>query len=832
MKLKMKCLSKWGIFGMVAVAAVCVMAVILLIFKPWEIRLAEVCAVSLNGEKQLIAVGERVPLELKFTMLDLKKTERIEKKLSETEFVWTSSDDGVATVDSDGTVTGKNTGTALIRVEGGGLMAEYSVEVYRKLEDVTISAAEISANVGEKAKLSYELKPSNADKVGEAIWSSANPEIAEITSDGWVKMKSPGKTQIRLSLGGFDLTCTVTVYAPLKDILLNKDKLELIVGETDQLTVSLEPVNTTDDTTVIFSSADETVATVDAGGTVTAVSPGKTTLSAKIGAFVKTCEVTVTAPMTAFSIRATEMTLKIGAGTTLTVSIEPENTTDDRTIIWSSSNPAVVSVDASGKVVAKGAGTATITAVCNGFTSECRITVIVPVTSVSISRTSATMNKGETLSLTAAVGPANTTEDRSISWSSDNTAVATVKNGVVTAKGPGTAKITASHGNYYASCTVTVYSPMSGIEPEQSAISVIAGYTGKLGVRFVPADTTDARSVSWSSGDEAIAIVDVDGVVTGVSEGECEITATCGAFSAVFSVTVLPYVEVEEITLDITEWQFEECGATKKLTAEVLPADASFGNVTFTTADPKIATVSADGVVTGVGEGTTVITATAGGKSVICTVHVPKPDVVIVLDPGHGGRFPGACYFGYMEKDVNLKVAWYCRQYLEENYKGIKIYMTREDDRHLLYELNQDLEQRAQFAQDKGASLLVSFHFNASNSHNMNGCLVISSHRSNVKEQCTALANSVLRQLSALGIRNKGILVDYSTDHYDEAGRPLDGYAINRHCANRGIPGIIIEHCYLDSNVDKKFFDSEEALQRLGVADALGIAEYLGLEKK
>ena len=373
---------------------------------------------------------------------------------------------------------------------------------------------------------------------------------------------------------------------------------------------------------------------------------------------------------------------------------------------------------------------------------------------------------------------------------------------------------------------------MSGIEPEQSAISVIAGYTGKLGVRFVPADTTDARSVSWSSGDEAIAIVDGDGVVTGVSEGECEITATCGAFSAVFSVTVLPYVEVEEITLDITEWQFEECGATKKLTAEVLPADASFGNVTFTTADPKIATVSADGVVTGVGEGTTVITATAGGKSVICTVHVPKPDVVIVLDPGHGGRFPGACYFGYMEKNVNLKVAWYCRQYLEENYKGIKIYMTREDDRHLLYEVNKDLEQRAQFAQDKGASLLVSFHFNASNSHNMNGCLVISSHRSNVKEQCTALANSVLRQLSALGIRNKGILVDYSTDHYDEAGRPLDGYAINRHCANRGIPGIIIEHCYLDSNVDKKFFDSEEALQRLGVADALGIAEYLGLEKK
>ena len=830
--LKKNLLSKWGIIGMAGVAAVCTIVAALLIVKPWEIRLSKVCVAAVESEKQLIAVGETVPLELKFTMLDTKKAEKIEKKLSETDFIWSSSDDRVATVDADGKLTGKNTGTALIRVEGGGLMAEYSVEVYRKLEDVAISATEVSANVGETAKLYYKLKPSNADKVGEAVWSSVDPKIAEITSDGWVTMKAPGKTQIRLSLGGFDLTCTVTVYAPLKDVSLSMDKLGLIVGETDQLTVSFDPVNTTDDTTIIFSSADETIATVDAQGVVTAVDPGKTTITAEVGEFVKTCEVNVVAPMTAFSIRASEMTLKIGGGTTLTVSIEPENTTDDRTIIWSSSIPTVASVDASGKVVAKGAGTTTIRAVCGGFTSECRITVIVPVTSVSISRTSAAMNKGETLSLTAAVAPENTTEDRSISWTSDNTSVATVKNGVVTAKGPGTARITASHGKYYASCTVTVYSPMSRIEPEQSAISVIEGYTGKLDVRFLPADTTDAREVIWSSGDETIATVNGDGTVTGVSEGECEITAACGVFTTTFSVTILPYVEVEEITLDITEWQFEECGAAKKLTAQVLPVDASFGNVAFTTADPKIATVSADGVVTGVGEGTTVITAAAGGKSVTCTVHVPKPDVVIVLDPGHGGRYPGACYFDYREKDVNLKVAWYCRRYLEENYKGIKIYMTREGDKHLSNDLSKDLEQRAQFAQDNGASLLVSFHFNASNYHTTNGCLVISSHRDNVKAQCTALANSVLRQLSALGIHNKGILVDYSADHYDEAGRPLDGYAINRHSANRGIPGIIIEHCYLDSNIDKKFFDTEEALQRLGIADALGIAEYLGLEKK
>ncbi len=832
MKLKISWLSKWVIAGIAGVLAASAALIALFVLKPWEIRLPEVCTASVSGTKELIAVGETVPLDLKFTLLDAKKKEKFEEKISETEFIWTSSNDAVAVVDADGRVTGKSKGTAVIRVEGGGLVAEYSIEVYLALGNVTLSEIELVANVGDKIKLSYELNPPNADMVGEASWSSMNPEVAEVTNDGQVTVKAPGATQIRLSIGGFDLVCDVMVFAPLKEITLSEDKLELIDGETIQLSVSFEPTNTTDDTAVSWSSSDDTVVTVDEQGMVTAIEPGSATITVQVGEFTKTCEVTVTAPMTGFSIRASEMTLKIGESTTLPVNIEPANTTDDKTVTWSSSNAAVVSVDAYGKVVAKGSGTATIRATCGSFTSECRITVIIPVSSVSISQTNATLNKGEALTLTAAVAPANTTEDRSISWTSDNTSVATVKNGVVTAVGPGTARITASHGKYYASCTVTVFSPMSGIELEQKTLHVIEGYTGNLSAIFLPADTTDERSITWSSSDETIATVSADGVVIGVAEGVCEITATCKAFTAVCQVTVLQYVEVEEITLDIAEWQFEEVGTTKKLTAEVLPADASFGTVSYTTSDPKIATVSADGVVTGVGEGIAVITATAGGKSATCTVHVPKPDVVVVLDPGHGGKFPGACYFGYQEKDINLKVAWYCRQYLEENYKGIKIYMTREGDNHLLDDLNKDLEQRAQFAQDKGASLLVSFHFNASFYHNINGCLVISSHRSNVREQCTALANSVLAQLSALGIYNKGILIDYSTDHFDEAGRPLDGYAINRHCANRGISGVIIEHCYIDSETDKKFFNSEEALQRLGIADAIGIANHLGLEKK
>lgn len=828
---KMGIKGKQAIVGIVIGLVACVVLVALLLLKPWEINLSEVCAASVNSEKEMIAVGEKVAFELQFTVLDQEKAEKIERKLAKTVFVWTSSDESIATVDENGWVTGKAPGTVAIRVEGGNLTAEYQVKVYRALEEVTLSETELSANVGETVKLSYELNPSDAEEVGEPIWRSLDPEIAEVAEDGTVTMKAPGTTQIGLSVGAFELTCRVTVYAPLKEIGINQDELDLIDGETVQLAVSVVPINTTDEITAHWSSSDEEVATVDEQGLVTATGPGSAAINVRIGNFVKTCKVTVTAPMTGFSIRASEMTLRRGEGTTLPVNIEPVNTTDDTTITWTSSDENVVSVNSEGTVTARGAGTATVRASCGEFVSECRITVMIPVTSVSISQNAATLNKGETLTLTAAVGPSNTTEDRSISWSSDNTSVVTVKDGVVTAVGPGTARITASHGKYYASCTATVFSPMTGIELGQTTLSVIEGYTGTLSVNVLPEDTTDDCKVAWSSSDDTIAAVK-DGIVTGVREGNCEITAKCGAYSVTCQVTVIPFVEVEGITLDVEEWQFEEVGGAKKLNAEVLPADASFGSVSFTSSAPEVATVSPDGVVTAVGEGTAVITATAGGKTAICTVAVPKPDVVIVLDPGHGGKFPGACYYGYEEKNLNLKVAWYCRRYLEENYKGIKIYMTREGDNHLLDELDKDLEQRAQYAQDVGAAILVSFHFNASYYHNINGCLAISSHRTNVKEQCNALSNSILTQLSALGIRDKGILIDYSTDHFDEAGRPLDGYAINRHCANRGIPGIIVEHCYIDSEEDKKYFDSEAALQKLGIADAIGIANHLGLEKK
>ncbi len=207
-------------------------------------------------------------------------------------------------------------------------------------------------------------------------------------------------------------------------------------------------------------------------------------------------------------------------------------------------------------------------------------------------------------------------------------------------------------------------------------------------------------------------------------------------------------------------------------------------------------------------------------------------DIIIALDPGHGGTFGGASYDGRNEKDLTLIVANYVKEHLEENYDGIQIVFTRTEDVALSNDVKEDLEIRAQIAKEANADALVSLHFNASEGHNQNGSMVFVSHRDNVSNESKLLAESILTELEGLGLKNHGTKTRNSNDMKDEEGKPLDYYAINRHCANRDIPGIIVEHCFMDHDIDKGYIDSEEDLKALAIADAEGIAKFYGLIKK
>lgn len=183
-----------------------------------------------------------------------------------------------------------------------------------------------------------------------------------------------------------------------------------------------------------------------------------------------------TVSATGVSISPDSKTLNKGETVQLTATVLPTDATD-KTVIWSSSNNDIASVDNNGEVTAVGPGTATITATANdgsGKAASCRITVnepytppaIVHITGISLDRETATIQKGSILQLSATVTPSNA-DDKTVRWESSNTDVATVDdNGKVTAIAPGTATITVTTTDQRktATCSVTVTDIATGID--------------------------------------------------------------------------------------------------------------------------------------------------------------------------------------------------------------------------------------------------------------------------------------------------------------------------------------------------------------------------------
>lgn len=207
------------------------------------------------------------------------------------------------------------------------------------------------------------------------------------------------------------------------------------------------------------------------------------------------------------------------------------------------------------------------------------------------------------------------------------------------------------------------------------------------------------------------------------------------------------------------------------------------------------------------------------------TENVGSNNLVIVLDPGHGGEEDGANYYGIQEKDINLKLAQLVQQELQE-YQGVDIILTREADEEVA------LWERANRASVAGADILLSMHFNASVSHKSNGASIYLSTGEYHKEKLMQLGDNLLGEFEAIGLNNAGMFARVTQMN----GRRADGsfddyYGVLRHAYNFGIPAMIVEHCYMDSEIDKEYFYTDEGLQQLAEADARAIAAHYGLCK-
>ena len=203
-------------------------------------------------------------------------------------------------------------------------------------------------------------------------------------------------------------------------------------------------------------------------------------------------------------------------------------------------------------------------------------------------------------------------------------------------------------------------------------------------------------------------------------------------------------------------------------------------------------------------------------------------NIVVVLDPGHGGSDSGARRGSVYEKNINFKVAQYCKAELEQ-YCGVTVYMTRTGD------TNPSLQERAQIAANYGANILVSIHQN-SGSSSAYGAEVYYPNRNYkpaIGDSGKAVADSIQKELVSLGLSNRGTKIRNTANGSTYAdGSYSDYYGIIRNSKNLGIPAIIVEHAFLSNASDyNNFLSSDSKLQKLGIADATGIAKAFGLSK-
>ena len=262
----------------------------------------------------------------------------------------------------------------------------------------------------------------------------------------------------------------------------------------------------------------------------------------------------------------------------------------------------------------------------------------VRVTGISLNKSTLTLNVGGTNTLIATVLPSNAT-NKSVTWSTNNSSVASVNNGTVTAhaKGQATITVTTADGGYSASCSVTVNEVsttvnVQGVTLSTNTLSMKVRGTANLTANIRPSNATN-KNVTWSTNNNAVASVS-NGLVTANSVGQATIRVTTadGGYTDSCLVTVseaTTTTSVTGVTLNNSTLTMNKIGGTQTLGYTITPSNATNKNVTWSTSVPTVASVN-NGIVTANANGTTVITirTTDGGYTDTCTVTVNDPSYV------------------------------------------------------------------------------------------------------------------------------------------------------------------------------------------------------------
>ncbi|MDT8858876.1 Ig-like domain-containing protein [Alkalihalobacillus sp. MEB130] len=329
-------------------------------------------------------------------------------------------------------------------------------------QSITVNKSKLSLMVNRSEQLTATVHPATATNKS-ITWTSSHPNIATVDSKGNVKAIKAGSATITATAKGntsvtTTIPVTVTNIVPT-DLKVSKSTYQITKNQTVKPTITVSPSDAANKN-ITWKSSNTKVATVDSKGNIKGISNGTATITATAEANTNVSKkINVTVSTKTVKLNKTSLSITAGQSETLKATVSPVDSVE-QAVKWKSSNTKVATVDNNGKVTGKAKGTATITAtVKDAKDASAKVTVTAPVAakSIKLDKTSATLHKGKTLTLSATISPSNTT-DKTVKWKSSNTKVATVSSkGIVTAVNNGTAQITATTTNgKSSSMTVTV----------------------------------------------------------------------------------------------------------------------------------------------------------------------------------------------------------------------------------------------------------------------------------------------------------------------------------------------------------------------------------------
>lgn len=497
----------------------------------------------------------------------------------------------------------------------------------------------------------------NAMRERKLNWASEDTTIALVSQSGVVTGVSAGLVTVAASSGGKSASAAITVTArPVSLVRVTPGSASIPV--TGSITLRAEALDATGapvlGRAIAWTSSNETIAVVSAGGVVAGIGVGSVTISATVDGRTGTSVITV-APQAVASVTISPDADTIVVGRRVTFRATPLDANNlplaGRTVEWTSSDPAIATVSSAGEVLGLAAGSAKIRASIEGKSAEGSIVVSpVLVATVTVTPANPTLSVGQTLGMTAIMRDAagNILSGRTVSWAAPAGGIVTIDaQGVVTAVASGSETITATSEGVHGTTVISVSAiPVARVDVTPTTTSISPGQTSQLTVTAFDANgNVLVRSVTWTSSNNGVATVSSAGLVTAVAAGTGTISATIGGITGTALITVAAVPVASVSVTPSAPNMFPNQVLQLTAIARDAGGNAIAGRVaTWVSSNTAVATVSATGVVTAVAQtpAAATITATVDQVSGSATVTINQTPVAsLTLAPAGVSLYQG-----------------------------------------------------------------------------------------------------------------------------------------------------------------------------------------------